>query len=120
MKLCQQKNTVEHQNSDHCVVSEYPLDASSINMATAKITGRYPKIGYATNHKVHEMAYIQAGQGSLTVNNQTTLLEKGDVILVEPGDQFYWDGNLTLIIACTPAFTPEQHEVVQDKMSTAL
>lgn len=85
----------------------------AINMALATISGRYPSAGYAINHKVQEMIYIQQGSGSISVNGQTTDFASGDVILVEPGDKFFWYGNFIAVIACSPAFSPEQHEVCE-------
>lgn len=40
-------------------------------------------------------------------------ISAGDVVLIEPGEKFYWEGkDLNLFISCTPAFTIEQHQIV--------
>lgn len=113
MKVCKKSQTSTHHNNEHCSIVEYPIDMPAINMALATINGRYPSAGYAINHKVQEVVYIQQGNGSISVNGQITDFASGDVILVEPGDKFFWDGNFKMTIACSPAFTPEQHEICE-------
>lgn len=113
MKICKKSQTLTHHNNEHCSIVEYPIDMLAINMALATISGRYPSSGYAINHIVQEMAYIQQGSGSICVNGETTDLEEGDVVLVEPGDKFFWEGDFKAIIACSPAFSPEQHEICE-------
>ena len=39
-------------------------------------------------------------------------LNPGDFVFIEPGEIFFWEGNMTLHIACTPAFRIEQHVLV--------
>lgn len=109
MKKCNINQTVLHKNSENCVVSEFPIPDKAINFAIAKITARYPESGRATNKICREIAYIQEGQGKIVIDDVEYTLNTGDVILISPNEKFYWDGNMTLHIACTPAFTPEQH-----------
>ena len=54
------------------------------------------------NRQVKEIIYVVSGFGSVTVNEESIQLVAGEF--------FYWDGQLTLHIACTPAFSIEQHE----------
>lgn len=109
MKKCSKNQAIEHKNSDHCIVSEFPTDDGDINFATAKITARYPKTGLASNTLCKEIIYVQEGIGKIVVNNIEYILKQGDVALISPNEKYYWDGNMTIHIACTPAFTPEQH-----------
>lgn len=40
-------------------------------------------------------------------------LTKGDAVLIEPGEVFYWQGDqLEMLMPCSPAFYPEQHKEV--------
>lgn len=109
MIKCSKNQTNEHKNSDHCIVSEYPIEDKEINFAIAKVTSRYPETGLASNTVCKEIVYVQDGNGKIVVNNIEYTLQTGDVILISPNEKFYWDGNMTLHIACTPAFTPGQH-----------
>jgi quercetin dioxygenase-like cupin family protein len=40
-------------------------------------------------------------------------LKAGDLILIEPGEKFFWDGSMTLFIPCVPAWHPEQYRKVE-------
>lgn len=109
MKKCNKNQTVEHKNSGHCVVSEFPIEDRDVNFAIAKISARYPETGLASNTICKEIVYVQEGSGKIVVNGVEHILNQGDVALIYPNEKFYWDGSMTIHIACTPAFTPEQH-----------
>lgn len=112
MKICKKSQAMTHKNSESCVVTACTIKNDLLNIAVADIKGRYPEAGYAVNHQVHEMVYIQSGSGAITLSDQVIEFSAGDVILIEPGDYYFWQGEFTGVIACNPAFTAEQHEVV--------
>jgi len=114
MKKCRANQTVDHKNSDHCVVTEFPILDKDINFATSKITARYPDYGFACNKICKEIVYIQEGSGKIVVDGKEYGLNTGDTILISAGEKFFWDGNMTLHIACTPAFTPDQHIYISE------
>ena len=120
MKFCKAKHSIQRKNSNHCLITECPMDTDTLNMALAEINGRYPETGYAVNRKVSEMVYIQSGNGTITVNHKTTNFKEGDVVLIEPNELFFWDGDFSAVIACSPAFTIEQHELIENEMNEAL
>lgn len=109
MRKCCKNQTIEHKNSENCVVNEYPIEDKEINFAIADVSSRYPETGFATNTICKEIVYVQEGSGKVIVNSIEYTLQCGDVILISPNEKFYWDGNMTLHIACTPAFTSDQH-----------
>lgn len=109
MNKCDKNNSIERKNSDHCVVTEFPLFDHDLNFAIAKVSARYPETGRATNTICKELVYVQDGNGKVVVDGVETPLKSGDAVLILPNEKFYWDGNMTLHIACTPAFTPDQH-----------
>ncbi len=100
----------KYENGPTCVAFEYETGNPDINIARVEISGRYPETGYAANTAVTELVYVESGTGMVTVEDKHTTLNKGDVVLIEKGEQVYWEGTLTLIIACTPAWYPEQYE----------
>ncbi len=114
MKIVHVNETKELKNSDVCIAHEYSIDDPDINIATIIITGRYPAMGRAMNSKCKELGYVAEGSGKVFVDDKEITLEKGDVVLIEPGEKFYWDGNFTLLMSCTPAWTPEQYKYVND------
>lgn len=83
-----------------------------INIARIEITGRYPKRGSAVNKKVKELVYVESGKGLVSVNGVATPLNKGDVVFIEENELVWWEGKMTLIISCAPAWTKDQYEVL--------
>ncbi|MCX7125022.1 MAG: AraC family ligand binding domain-containing protein [Gammaproteobacteria bacterium] len=109
MKKLDGKKVIECKNSNHCVVSEFPIDDRDINFSIAKISSRYPDSGCVANTIVKEIVYVHEGSGIIVVEGIEHTLKAGDVILISQNEKFYWDGDMTLHISCTPSFTPEQH-----------
>jgi len=99
------------KNSPTCAVYEYSIEDKDINGAVAHINGRYPEYGYAVNMISKELAYVVSGSGKIVVGDNEKLINQGDMILISPGEKYYWDGVMTLFLACTPAWYPEQHKV---------
>ena len=65
MEYVNGKSAVKHTSSPSCIVYEYPMQNSEMNIALAEITHRYPNEGYAVNDKCSEMGYILKGSGKL-------------------------------------------------------
>ena len=91
------------------VTYEYNISDSDINYCIVDINGRFPSHGYAINKGCKEMAHVLSGTGTLVVNDKVYNLEKDDVVLVNKGEMYYWEGNMRLGVPCAPAWTPEQH-----------
>ena len=107
MKLVKKNETKEFKNSDQCLAIEYPLGDKDINGAVAKITGRYPDKNRAVNTKCKEMAYVISGSGQVVVEGKEYSLNVGDLVLIEPNEKYFWEGNLEIFMPCTPAWYPE-------------
>ena len=112
MKFVSKQNTQVHHNSEHCIATEYPLGDSDIDFATVKISGRYPDEGRVTNRISKEVCLVLKGQGKIVIEDKEVALNEGDVVLVEPGEKYFWEGNLSIAVSCTPPWTKEQHEKV--------
>lgn len=108
-KLTQAK---ELKNSDSCIALEYPLGDKDINAAVIKLNGRYPETGRTVNTECKEMSYVVKGSGKLVVGGKTSELKKGDVVLIEAGEKYYWEGNLIMFMPCTPAWSQKQHKLI--------
>lgn len=91
---------------------EYHIEDKDINYCIAKICGRFPTEKWAVNRKCKEMAHILNGEGILVVEGKRFAVKKDDVVLIDINEKYYWEGNLKLGISCSPAWYPEQHEVV--------
>lgn len=87
------------------------------DLAKIEITGRYPEKGWARNSESHEIVYVLNGRGSVVIRNEDeTLLEPSDVIHIPPGKQFAWNGDMTILMTCSPAFNLEQYEIEEEKV----
>jgi len=114
MKLVKYENVEKFSNSDTCTVWEYPLDDKDINCGVAKIIGRYPDTGYCCNEICKELIYVIEGKGTLnTKNGQIIEFKEKDVVLIDKGEIYYWKGNCTVAMPCTPAWYPEQHRMTE-------
>ncbi|WED44476.1 AraC family ligand binding domain-containing protein [Legionella cardiaca] len=112
MKIARKHQTIERKNSSNCIVTEYPIEDQTIDFAVVKINGRYPETRRATNLICQEIVYIQAGSGKVVVEDQEYSFNAGDVVLIEAGEKYFWEGTMELSISCRPAFQVEQHQYV--------
>ncbi len=122
MEHVNRESAVKHANSPNCIVYEYPMKNSEMNICTAEIIHRYPNEGYAVNHKCCEIGYILKGSGKLVTETREVKLSMGDAVYIAAGEKYYWEGNMTLVLPCAPAWYPEQHEITlsTDKATASL
>lgn len=114
MKVVKFEEAEEFKNSDKCTVLEYPLNDKDINFATANIQGRYPDSGYCVNEKCKELIYVIDGNGTLNKKNEKINFSRGDAILIDKGEIYYWDAKCIIAMPCTPAWYPEQHKLLEE------
>lgn len=108
MKLAGQKFT----NSDTCHGVSFASEDAPLDMAEITINGRYPEQGWARNHQSHEMVRVMNGQGKLWLKDDATIeLTVGEVIHIRPNTWFAWEGDMTILMTCSPAFNPDQYEI---------
>ena len=112
MKILLKEQALQRNNSDLCVVTEFPMGDEMLNFAIVRVSGKYPTSGHAVNRVCREMVYIHEGTGRVVVDGQEHRLKSGDLVLIEAGEKFSWDGNMQLHISCNPAFIVEQHQHV--------
>ncbi len=110
MEHIKQSQSTPHQNGEACIAHEYASEEPDINGAVIELTGRYPETGRAVNTVSKEQVFVLEGVGICAVDDQKVALAQGDQLLIQPGEKYYFDGSLRLYIACTPAWTPQQHE----------
>ena len=91
---------------------EYHINDKDINFCIAEINGRFPKEKFAVNRKCKEMMHVISGTGIIVVEGEEYKLKKDDVVLIDVGERYYLEGKLTLGIPCSPAWYPEQHNIV--------
>lgn len=102
------------QNSDSCKTTEYDFKDSDMDLGIATITGRYPEEGYCMNLKCKELVYVIEGEGSLYFEDKNINFSKGDAILIEPNEKYYWKSNYCILtMTCTPPWSKEQYELIK-------
>ncbi len=113
MKIVKKSQTHSFQNSDVCKAIEYPMGDSDINGAIIELTGRYPTQGKVVNTKCKEMAYIISGSGKLILEKEEIEVNESDLVLIEPNENYCWEGNMTMFVPCTPVWCQEQYKEVK-------
>lgn len=113
MELVSKNQAKQFKNSDACIATEYKMKDRDINGAVVEVLGRYPEKGRVTNEKCKELAYIIKGSGKIVVEGEEIELKEEDLIMFEPGERYYWEGNLKMFVSCSPAWYPEQHREVE-------
>lgn len=113
MKIIHKNETKIFKNSEACTAVEYSLGDKDINGAIIKIKGRYPDKGRTVNLKCKELAYVIRGSGKVSIEGNETEISEGSLILIEPREKFFWEGDLIMFMPCTPAWYPEQHIEVE-------
>ena len=89
------------------------MEDKNINGAVIKLSGRYPDKGWAVNEICKEMGYIISGSGKLVVEDKEYELTAGDLVLINPGEKFYWQGDMEIFMPCAPAWSPNQYKTVK-------
>jgi len=114
MKVIYKNQTKEIKKGDNFVVTEYPLKDRSINAAVIKVNGRYPNKGRIVNLKCKELIYIIKGYGELFVEGKKFELKRGDMVLIDLGERYYWHGRIKAFVSDTPAWYPEQFKIIEE------
>lgn len=114
MRIIKLEQAEKSNNSEKCKVLEYSFNDKDIDCATAVISGRYPDIGYCMNEECKELIYVIEGEGTLNKEDGIIKFKKGDAILINKGEKYYWDAHCTIVMPCTPAWYPEQHKLIKE------
>ena len=100
-------------SSENAKIFEYNLKDKDINVCYCEINGRYPKTGCSINEKCKELAFVLSGNGKVIINNNEHLIKEKDVILINKDEKFFWEGNLKLILPCSPAWNSKQYKTIE-------
>lgn len=103
----------EFKNSAMCWGEEFNADETrAINIAHVSVRGAFPEKGWGYNEEAHEMIVVTGGEGSVQKKGEDKCeLAVGDVVHFSPGERVRWEGELDLVIACSPAFDPSKHHI---------
>jgi mannose-6-phosphate isomerase-like protein (cupin superfamily) len=110
MEHIKKKNSVQGFCSKECSVIEYHSINESINACIATLQGRYPESGFAYNEESTELGFCMKGSGKLVTKSQTAEIQEGDVVIIPANERYYWEGNMTILLPCSPSWRAEQHK----------
>jgi len=115
LKSIKYSNASTGNNSDKCKTLEYSFGDKEIDLGVATITGRYPEKGYCMNLVSKELVYVIEGNGTIYFENKKVDFSKGDAILIEPKEKYYWKSDYCVVsMTCTPAWSLEQYKTVEE------
>lgn len=68
---------------------------------------------YSYNTKSKHIYHILDGEGEFIIAGKPKKVLKGDVITIEPGQEFYYSGTMLMMLEMTPNFKEENEKVTQ-------
>jgi quercetin dioxygenase-like cupin family protein len=113
MKVVFKEQTQIHPlHNESSFAIDVPTNDPTLNIAVSTIKGRYPAQNRAVNLHSKELAYVLSGYGKVEVDGTLVTFKAGDTILIFAGEKYYWEGDFTIAVTWTPAWTPQQHRIV--------
>ena len=114
MKIIKSNEGIKENNSDKCKTIEYSFNDKDIDLGVAIITGRYPENGYCINTISKMLIQVLEGTGTLNFENKEIEFSKGDAILIENNEKYYWKSDYCKVsMICTPAWSKEQYIITE-------
>jgi mannose-6-phosphate isomerase-like protein (cupin superfamily) len=113
MKVMTKSQAKELKLDSSCSAIEYEMGDKDINVAIIFINGRSPTSGRVVNSICKEMAYVMKGSGKILIEDKEIVLNQGDMIIIDPGERYFWNGNMTLFVPCAPAWEVTQSKLVK-------
>ena len=113
MEIVKKSKAKKTQSFSSTTVWEYMMKDNDINGAVAEIHGRYPDKGRVVNKESKELVFVIKGKGRLIVEGKEIRFQAGDLLLIEPGERYFWQGKMKLFMANTPRWRSEQHKLVK-------
>lgn len=110
MKVIKEEQAKKFKYADTSSVLDYSIDLNEKNVDCCinTISGRYPEGGYCSNLECEELCYILEGAGSIFKRESSMSFSKGDVVYIDKGEVYYWEGHCKILMICTPAWSKEQ------------
>lgn len=113
MEFVKKSQAKKFKSISSTTIWEYEMEDGQINGAIAEINGRYPEKGRVVNEESKELVFVLEGKGRLVVEGKEIRFGKGDLLLISPGERYFWQGKMKILMANTPKWRKEQHEFVK-------
>jgi uncharacterized cupin superfamily protein len=112
MIIVRRDEVKKFKNNKACCGDQYEWKDEDINGALIEIRGRYPSKGRVVNTKCKELVYVLKGSGSLFLEDKEIRFSQGDMLLLYPGEKYFWQADCEILTVCAPGFYSKQHKKV--------
>ncbi|MDR1476676.1 MAG: hypothetical protein LBI17_00945 [Rickettsiales bacterium] len=109
MQIVKSSESIKKAGFGKCEVIEYPMDAKAIDICIVKVFGRVPAAGYKMNEISDAACHVVSGTGAI---NEASV-SAGDSFSISRGEKYFFDGEFTMTMSCTPAWEAEQGKEVE-------
>ncbi len=92
-----------------CTVFEYG-GTKNLDLAIVDIKGGYPEKGWAKNEKVDMTYFVLKGGGKFYLGDEIFEISVGDLVMIEKGKWYQVEGDMRVVMASSPAWSPGQYE----------
>lgn len=113
MKIIARNQANDYKNGENCFGYEFNLGTKELDGAIVNVNDRFPVEGRAVNEVCREIAYAISGSGQIVIEGKPFDIKSEDLIVIDKGERFYWNGNFKLFVYCSPAWYPGQHKNVE-------
>ena len=111
-ELITAENTNRVWNDKNCIAYEYFFESENTSLAIIEIKERYPENCIARNKFFEEIILVLEGNGKIIIEGEKYKVGRNDAVLIKPNRKYYYEGNLKIATFCSPAFDPNNHEVI--------
>lgn len=97
-------------------IRSYSSHTKSLSVAQITVNGRHPKDKNTKfiGHDCHVIFYVIRGEGKVVIEGESYDLKSEDTITIPAGRQYYIVGDLDYLASTSPAYYPEQNEIVKE------
>ncbi len=95
-------------------IYSYPSKLKSISVARIRVNGRHPQEDDTQfiEQKCDVVFYIIQGSGKVIIGDKSYDLIADDTISIPKGVKYYIEGSLDYIASTSPAYSPDQNQLV--------
>ena len=108
------KNQTKLEHFSEGKVFDYPMPSEKIGISYQEHNGRAPKKGWGVNKICYEIYYIISGKAEIYIEDEKSIVENDDVVVIFPGQKSYMKAhNLKLITITSPNWSSDQYSEVE-------
>lgn len=108
MQIIKYADRTVHQTHDNARVDEYYMHNKLIDLCVVHINGRTPLKGKLVNSDFSCVCYVLNGSGFVCGDS----ISVGDAFNILAHEPYWFDGNFIMIMCGTPAFNPNQCQII--------